>query len=161
MVQIKIGRFIATRRKELNMTQRQLADTLAISDKTISKWECGKGLPEVSLMLPLCDALQITVNELLTCERISQTDYQKKAEDNIMDLMNDNQKIAKEIYIRGWLTVIIGILVMICEIYVSKILADNGMSGEVHGLTAGMCGFIGIMVANGLVSIFRGRKLMK
>lgn len=161
MDQIKIGRFIAATRKGLNMTQRQLADALDISDKTISKWECGKGLPEVSLMLPLCDALGISVNELLTCERISQTDYQKKAEDNIMDLMNENEKIAKEIYNRGWLTVIIGVFVMICEIYVSKILADNGMSGKVHMLTAGMCGFIGIMIANGLVSIFKGRKLIK
>lgn len=96
MDQIKIGRFIAATRKGLNMTQRQLADALDISDKTISKWECGKGLPEVSLMLPLCDALQISVNELLTGERISQTDYQEKAEDNIMDLMNENEKIAKE-----------------------------------------------------------------
>lgn len=161
MDQIKIGRFIAKTRKELNMTQRQLADVLGISDKTISKWECGKGLPEVSLMLPLCDALQITVNELLTCERIALTDYKEKAEDNIMDLMNENQKIAKEIYIRGWLTVVIGIIVIACEVYVSKILSDNGMSGLVHALTAGMCGFIGIMVANGLVSIVRGRKLMK
>lgn len=54
MDQIKIGKFIADMRKEMNMTQKQLADALSISDKTISKWECGKGLPEVSLMLPLC-----------------------------------------------------------------------------------------------------------
>ncbi|MGN1131824.1 MAG: helix-turn-helix domain-containing protein, partial [Ruminococcus sp.] len=52
MDQIKIGRFIAKVRKEKNLTQRQLADILSISDKTISKWECGKGLPEVSLMFP-------------------------------------------------------------------------------------------------------------
>ena len=161
MDQIKIGRFIAATRKELNMTQRQLADALSISDKTISKWECGKGLPEVSLMLPLCDALQITVNELLTCERIALTDYQEKAEDNIMDLMSENEKIIKEIYYRGWLTVALGLLIAICEIYVSTILSDNGMGGTVHMLTAGMCGFIGIIISNGLVSIFRGRKLMK
>ena len=54
MDQIKIGKFIADTRKEKNMTQKQLADALSISDKTISKWECGKGLPEASLMLPLC-----------------------------------------------------------------------------------------------------------
>lgn len=52
MDQIKIGKFIAKSRKSRNLTQKQLADTLSISDKTISKWECGKGLPEVSLMLP-------------------------------------------------------------------------------------------------------------
>ena len=66
MDQAKIGRFIAARRKAQGLTQRQLADALSISDKTVSKWECGKGLPEVSLMLPLCGALQITVNDLLT-----------------------------------------------------------------------------------------------
>ena len=54
MDQIRIGRFIAQCRKTGGLTQRQLADGLGISDKTVSKWECGNGLPEVSLMLPLC-----------------------------------------------------------------------------------------------------------
>lgn len=84
MDQIRIGRFIAEARKGRSMTQRQLADVLSISDKTISKWECGKGLPEVSLMLPLCDALQITVNDLLSGERVPSKDYQAKAEGNMM-----------------------------------------------------------------------------
>lgn len=78
MNQIKIDIFIAEVRKEKNLTQRQLVDKLSISDKTISKWECGKGMPEVSLMLPLCDALQITVNVLLTGEKVTEVDYQKK-----------------------------------------------------------------------------------
>ena len=87
MDQIRIGKFIANARKEKGMTQRELADTLLISDKTISKWECGKGLPEVSLMLPLCEALDIGVNDLLSGERISDIDYKKKAEENMMNLM--------------------------------------------------------------------------
>ena len=78
MDQIRIGKFISQMRKEKNITQKQLADSLAISDKTISKWECGKGLPEVSLMLPLCEILQITVNDLLSAERVSVVEYQKK-----------------------------------------------------------------------------------
>ena len=82
MDQIRIGKFIAESRKSMNLTQRQLADALSISDKTISKWECGKGLPEVSLMLPLCAALDITVNDLLSGEKVSSTDYKKKAEGN-------------------------------------------------------------------------------
>ena len=65
MDQIKIGKFIASMRKEQSMTQRQLADVLNISDKTVSKWECGNGMPEVALMLPLCEVLRINVNELL------------------------------------------------------------------------------------------------
>lgn len=66
MDQVKTGCFIAQCRKEKNMTQRQLADVLGISDKTISKWETGKGLPEAGCMVPLCEALGISVNELLT-----------------------------------------------------------------------------------------------
>ena len=91
MDQIQIGKFIAEMRKRQGLTQRQLADALSISDKTISKWECGKGLPEVSLMLPLCGILEITVNDLLTGERVPQLEYQKKAEENMMDLMKENE----------------------------------------------------------------------
>ena len=74
MDQIKIGKFIASMRKARSMTQRQLADELGISDKTVSKWECGNGMPEVALMLPLCDALHINVNELLSGERLDGAD---------------------------------------------------------------------------------------
>ena len=70
MNQIIIGKFIATSRKAKGLTQKQLADILSISDKTVSKWERGSGLPEVSLMLPLCKALGINVNELLSGERL-------------------------------------------------------------------------------------------
>ena len=92
MDQIRIGKFIAESRKSRKLTQRQLADALSISDKTISKWECGKGLPEVSLMLPLCEALDITVNDLLSGEKVSATDYEKKAEGNMISLMKENEE---------------------------------------------------------------------
>ena len=77
MDQLKIGKFIARTRKEKGLTQKQLADALLISDKTVSKWECGNGIPEVSLMMPLCETLGITVNELLSAKRLSTSDYQK------------------------------------------------------------------------------------
>lgn len=95
MDQIKIGRFIAETRKSKNLTQKQLAEKLSISDKTVSKWECGKGLPDVSIMLDLCEELQITVNDLLTGESVSKIDYQKKAEENMMNLMKENQENKK------------------------------------------------------------------
>lgn len=97
MDQIKIGRFIAATRKEQNFTQRQLAEKLNISDKTVSKWECGNGLPEVSLMLPLCDALKINVNELLSGERLSDDNYHEKAEENVMDLIREKEESKKKI----------------------------------------------------------------
>ena len=109
MDQIKIGKFIADTRKEKNLTQRQLADALSISDKTVSKWECGKGLPEVSLMLPLCGILEITVNDLLTGERVSQLEYQKKAEENMMDLMKENEENKR----RMVLSVVCGLITII------------------------------------------------
>lgn len=91
MDQIKIGRFIAAMRKEQNLTQRQLADLLQISDKTVSKWECGNGMPEVGTMLPLCEALHINVNELLTGERLN-TGYQEKAEENLVKLAQERER---------------------------------------------------------------------
>ena len=109
MDQIKIGKFISETRKTLGITQRQLADALYISDKTVSKWECGKGLPEVSLMLPLCEELHITVNELLTGEKIEETEYKKKAEENMMNLVQENQENRK----RMALSVICGVITVI------------------------------------------------
>ncbi len=92
MDQLKIGEFIARTRKEKGFTQRQLADALLISDKTVSKWECGNGMPEVSLMMPLCETLGITVNELLSAKRLSTSDYQKNAEVNLMKLIKEKQE---------------------------------------------------------------------
>lgn len=97
MDQIKTGKFIAQMRKEQGLTQSQLADKLFISNKTISKWETGKGLPEVSLMLPLCEILGINVNELLTGEKIPIAEYKEKAEENMMNLVHEAQESKKKI----------------------------------------------------------------
>ena len=92
MDQIQIGKFISAIRHERNLTQLQLANLLEISPKTVSKWETGKGLPEVSLMLPLCDALGITVNELLSGQRLDNESYQEKAEENLMKIINEKKE---------------------------------------------------------------------
>ncbi len=70
MDQVKIGRFIAELRKSKNMTQQQLGDKLGVSFKTISKWETGRGMPELSTLKPLSDILEITINELLSGEKV-------------------------------------------------------------------------------------------
>ncbi len=106
MDQIKTGKFIAQMRKEKSLTQRELADTLCISDKTVSKWENGKGMPEVSLMMPLCEALDITANELLSGERLSQDDYIRKAEENIMTLVKEREESKKKIILSAIVAVI-------------------------------------------------------
>lgn len=109
MDQMRIGKFIAESRKALGLTQRQLADTLDISDKTVSKWECGKGLPEVSLMLPLCRTLGISVNEMLSGERLDEESYKERAEENMMDLIKENAENKK----RMALSVICGTITVI------------------------------------------------
>lgn len=97
MDQIKIGKFIAEERKAKKYTQRELADKLSISDKTISKWERGNGFPEVSLLLPLCNELEITINELLSGERLQAMDYKKKAEENMVNLVKEAQESKKKL----------------------------------------------------------------
>ncbi len=97
MDQIKIGKFIADERKRKGYTQKQLSEKLEISDKTISKWERGNGFPEVSLLLPLCNELEITVNELLSGERVSEEEYLKKAEENMVNLVRETQESKKKI----------------------------------------------------------------
>lgn len=99
MDQVKIGKFISQMRKEKGLTQKQLGEELLISDKTVSKWETGKGMPEVSLMLPLCEKLGINVNELLTGERIPDEDYEKKAEENIMNIMREKEESIRKIIV--------------------------------------------------------------
>ena len=106
MDQKQIGKFIAERRRAQSLTQRQLADALSISDKTISKWECGNGLPEVSLMLPLCEKLNINVNELLSGECLSETQYFEKAEDNMLDLMKDRTSAKTKVIVTAVSTTI-------------------------------------------------------
>lgn len=93
--QKKTGEFIAAMRREKGVTQRDMAEALGISDKTVSKWETGRGMPDVSLMLPLCAFLDISVNELLAGERLSGESYSQKAEENIMELMKTTEKNAR------------------------------------------------------------------
>lgn len=96
MDQVKIGNFIKECRKELGITQYELADKLNVSFKTISKWECGKGLPDVSLLLPLCNELKISVNELLSGERLLNEEYKEKAEDNLIDIIKKEREENKK-----------------------------------------------------------------
>ena len=95
MDQVKIGQFIGICRREKNLTQRQLADLVGVSDKAVSKWETGRGLPEASTMAPLCEALGINVNELLRGERIPGEEYQEKAEETMVKLAEMKEDIKK------------------------------------------------------------------
>ena len=90
-----IGEFIKTQRKAKKLTQIQLAEKLLVSEKTISKWECGNGFPDTSLILPLCKELDISANELLSGKRLTSEEYQKQAENNLITLKSQQEQSHK------------------------------------------------------------------
>ena len=92
MNQIKIGKFISECRKEKNMTQAQLAEKLNITDRAVSKWETGRGMPDSSIMLELCGELGITVNELLSGERLIMENYNIKSEENLIAVQREKEE---------------------------------------------------------------------
>lgn len=114
MDQIKIGKFIAECRKNKNLTQMQLANKLNITDRAISKWETGKSMPDSLIMLDLCKELGISVNELLSGERIEMNNYDKKAEENLFELNKNNEDKNKKISKFGTvITFLIGIIIIL------------------------------------------------
>ena len=97
MDEIKIGKFIAERRKAKNLTQAQLAEQLYVTDRAVSKWECGRSLPDSSIMLDLCKILGITVNELLTGEELEMENYNTQAENNLLELTKQKEEADKRL----------------------------------------------------------------
>ena len=97
MNQEKIGKFILELRKEKGMTQQELANKIGVTDRAISKWENGRGMPDLSLMKPLCNELGITINELISGEKIAKKDYQNKFEENILNTIDYSHKKIKHI----------------------------------------------------------------
>lgn len=120
-----IGGFIQQLRKEKDMTQKELAEIIGMSDKTISKWESGNSLPDTSVLVSLCEALDVSVNELLSSERISPEDYSKKAEENIMTLMKENEENKKG----NVLTKIVGIVLLVVGIFMFLVSNEYGYAG--------------------------------
>lgn len=119
MNQEKIGKFIAKCRKEKSFTQSELADKLNISNKAISKWETGRGIPDASIMLELCTYLGITVNELLSGEKLEEGEYKEKANENIINIAKEsekNKKVKNKIIIVLTIIIIFSILLLITNI---------------------------------------------
>lgn len=127
MNQIKTGLFIKEMRKAKNLTQRELAEKLIISEKTVSKWETGNGLPEVSLMLPLCDLLGISVNELLSGEKLSNAEYVRKAEENMVSLMTDKTRPKTKIIIATISFILTFLFVIATTLYVGLPICRLGL----------------------------------
>ena len=115
MNQERIGRFIAELRKEKKLTQIDLANKLGITDRAISKWENGRGMPDLSLLTPLCEILDVSINELLSGSRLDKKDYQEKLEKNIIDAIDyTDKKIrkTKKIFI-----IILSVIIMFIALF--------------------------------------------
>ena len=109
---VKIGRYIAEKRKSLGLTQRQLAEKLGKSDKSVSKWERGICLPDVSVYLELCEILGISLNEFLAGEDIETANVEKKSEDTLIQITRDSS--CKQRYLKR---IIVALLLSLIHIY--------------------------------------------
>ena len=127
MNQIKIGRFIAECRKKVNLTQMQLAEKLGITDKAVSKWERGVAMPDTSIMLELCDILCVSVNELLSGEKINMENNNQKNEQLLLDMAKELEKKNKMIWTSMWAIMTASIIGLIGGLAVAAFLIPEGV----------------------------------
>ena len=127
MNQVKIGKFIAECRKNKNMTQAELAEKLNITDRAISKWETGKGMPDSSIMLDLCNELKISVNELLSGEMISVENKNEKQEQLLLDMAKEVEKKNKIIWTSMWVIMGVSFTALFAGISISTFLIPEGV----------------------------------
>ncbi len=119
---IKIGKFIAESRKSKNITQMQLAEKLNITDRAISKWECGKAMPDASIMLELCEILGISVNELLKGEKIDMGEYNKQTELHLIELVKEKEEADKRLLNMEIVIGVIGTIFYLALIFVASFI---------------------------------------
>ena len=153
MDQVKIGKYIAECRRKQNLTQEELAEKLGITYKAVSKWECGKGLPDASIMISLCQILKISVNDLLSGEKVDQDKYQKKLEENIIDTIDYSNKkvLAKNKLIYEMIMFFgLGLIFIAFTIYPS-----DSSWGSIHST-------VGLLISTfGFINIKKDRTLLK
>ena len=127
MNQIKIGEFISSLRKKNNLTQAALAEKLGITDRAVSKWERGKGLPDVSLMLDLCDIFGITVNELLSGEKIDMENSNQKNEQLLLDMAKELEQKNRTVWNSMWAILIVSMTALIAGIFIARFFIPEGV----------------------------------
>ena len=126
MDQLKIGKFIANCRKQKSLTQAQLSEKLGITDKAISKWERGISMPDTSIMLELCDILGISVNELLSGEKISMENNQNN-EKLLLDMAKEIETKNKTIWASMWAIMIVSITALLAGILIAAFIIPEGV----------------------------------
>ena len=137
---VKIGKYIAGKRKALGMTQKQLAEKLNMSDKSVSKWERGICLPDVSVYMELCEILGISINEFLAGEDIDAENVEKKSEDNIIQVAKDSKKKQKNLKsILAVVTTFAVIMVLVSgAVFVHKVMEPKNYITAVDRTSAEM-----------------------
>lgn len=141
MNQEKIGKFIAACRKKKKMTQNELGELLGVTEKSISNWENGRNMPDLSLFKPLCDALNITINDLMSGEKIEKKKYQEKFEENIVNTIDfSTKKLNKYSGIISLILIIFGLFISLSAIMIFPSESSWGSIYSVFGIIIFMIG---------------------
>ena len=147
MDQLKIGKFIAERRKKANLTQAQLAEKLNITDRAVSKWETGRAMPDTSIMLALCEILKISVSDLLCGEVVTLNNYNKELEDNLLEMVKQKEESDRRMLAMEWVVGILAICVLLIPILIASYLPMENWVRIVLIVSGVVPAMIGIAVA--------------
>lgn len=151
-----VGKRIAALRKQMGLTQKDLACKLHITDKAISKWERGLNFPELTLMEPLAAALDTTVIHLLALEDATNLEVANKV---CVISAQEKENLLCELRKRSWINICIEAFLIGALYYVSYLINSYGVGGVVHGLTAGLTGFVGTLIGSELYFLKNVRRL--
>lgn len=147
MDQGKIGRFIAERRKQVPLTQSQLAEKLGITDRAVSKWETGRAMPDSSIMLELCGLLGITVNDLLSGEVVTMDHYNKELEKNLLEMIRQKELSDRRLLRLEWVIGILSVVIILTAAVFSAYLPLKDWQRVVVLLSGFLPGFAGMFCA--------------
>ena len=142
MNQEKIGRFIANCRKQRKMTQSELGEKLGVTEKSVSNWENGRNMPDLSLFKPLCNELNITLNDLLSGEKVTEKEYREKFEENIINTIDyTNKKLENRNNFIGLILITFGILISVSAI---AIFPSESSWGSIYSVFGAIVSLIGV-----------------
>lgn len=142
MNQEKIGKFIAQCRKEKKMTQSELAEKLNVTDRSVSNWENGRNMPDLSLFKPICDELGVTINELLSGERLKKEKYQEKFEENMINTIDYSTR--KINFVRNNLGIVLVIIGILLSFTAMTMFASESSWGSIYSILGSIISLIGV-----------------
>lgn len=141
MNQEKIGLFISKCRKDKKLTQSELAEILGVTDKSISNWECGRNMPDLSLFKSLCEALDISINDLISGEKVSNDKYQETLEENIIKTIDyTNKKVSAKNNLLGIILITFGAVITITAMTIFPSESSWGSIYAIFGVIISLLG---------------------